>query len=161
MSLRVSIAAIVLMGLLGLSFWLYAAEEEAKGLGMTHEELAQCIVRALGLQGDLPVSATPIDYMTYLQGKGIAPLRGWIAGAEATTDDLAVVTVEALGLLGEVEDPTSIASYMAVLAERGISLETVISVITNITVRTEITQVLIYSPIAVLYETFLTPVRAR
>ncbi|NQT82200.1 hypothetical protein HQ563_04205 [bacterium] len=160
MSLRRALFTIALVGLLGSSLGLNAAEE-AEGLGMTHTELAQAIVRALGLQSDLPVNATPADYGTYLQGKGIAPLRGWIPGADVTKDDLAVVTVEALGLAGEVENAAEVDSYMAVLDERDISLATVMDVVRNVTVGEAITELVLYSPIAVLYETFLSPVEAR
>ena len=160
MSLRLAIPTIVLVGLLGLSSGVYAAEE-AEGVGMTHLELAQCIVRALGLQNDLPVTATPADYDTYLTGKGIAPLRGWIPEAEVTQADLAVVTVEAMGLVPEVEKPEDAQSYMAVLDERQISLATVMDVISNIEFTSVITEWVLYSPITILYETFLSPVEAQ
>ena len=160
MSLRLAIPTIVLVGLLGLSSGVYAAEE-AEGVGMTHLELAQCIVRALGLQSELPVNATPADYAIYLQGRGIAPLRGWIPDAEVTKADLAVVTVEALGLAGEVEKVDDAESYVAVLDERQISLATVQDVISNVTFLSSITELVLYSPITILYETFLSPVEAR
>ncbi len=170
MRLRVVISTIALVALLGLPLSLSAEEAasalkpapaKAEGMGMTHLELAQAIVRALGLQNDLPVKATPADYATYLEGKGIAPLRDWITGAEVTKADLAVVTVEALGLAGEVEKPTDAESYMAVLDERQISLATVMDVISNVSVRSAVTQWVLYSPITVLYETFLSPVEAQ
>jgi hypothetical protein len=148
-----------LVCLLGLSSGLRA--EEAEGLGMTHKELAQAIVRALGLQNDLPATATEADYAIYLQGKGVAPLRGWILSAEVTTEDLAVVAVEALGLAGDVEDPEDADSYMAVLDERDISLATVMDVVKNLYVGDAITNLVLWSPIAVLYETNLSPVEAR
>ncbi len=160
MSLRLAICLTALVGLLGLSSGLCTAEE-AGGMGMTHLELAQCIVRALGLQSDLPPTATPADFATYLTGKGIAPLRGWIPDAEVTEADLAVVTVGALGLAGEVEDPANAESYKAELEARGISLATVRDVISNVTFATAITELVLYSPITVLYETFLSPVEAR
>jgi hypothetical protein len=160
MSLRRVIFSIGLVGFLGLSFGLNAAEE-AEGFGMTHLGLAEAIVRALGLQSELPVDATPADYGTYLQGKGIAPLRGWIPGAEVTKEDLAVVTVKALGLGGDVEAPDSADSYFAVLDERQISLVTIRDVISNVTVRAAVTELVLYSPIAVLYETFLSPVEGK
>jgi hypothetical protein len=160
MSLRFSLSLIALVGLLGLSLGLSAAEE-AEGLGMSHMDLAQAMVRALGLQNDLPATATEADYANYLQGKGIAPMRGWILGAEVSKEDLAVVTVEALGLSGEVESPTEVDSFMAVLDERSISLETVMDVIRNIEVGDAITTLVLMSPIPVLYETNLSPVEAR
>jgi hypothetical protein len=161
MSLRLAISTIALVGLLGLSLGVYAAEESADAMGMNHLQLAQCIVRALGLQSDLAPDATPADYATYLQGKGIAPLRGWVPDAEVTKADLAVVTVNALGLAGEVEKPTDAESYVAVLDERQISLETVMDVISNVSVTSAITELVLYSPITILYETFLSPVEAR
>lgn len=160
MSLRFGIPFMVLVGLLGLSL-VVAAEEEPEGMGMEHMALAQGVVRSLGRQGDLPADATPADFATYLQGMGIAPMRGWISGAEVSKDDLAVVTIEALGLLGEVEDPANVSSYMAVLSEREIVLTTVMDVITNVAVQTEIAKLVVYSPITILYETFLTPVVAH
>jgi len=160
MSLRFAIPAMVLVGVLGLSL-VVAAEEEAEGMGMEHMALAQCLVRALGRQGDLPADVTPADFATYLQGMGISPMRGWISGAEVSKDDLAVVTIQALGLLGEVEDPANVSSYMAVLSERQIVLTTVMEVITNVTVQAEIANLVVYSPITILYETFLTPVVAH
>jgi len=160
MSLRFALPAIALVGLLGLSLGLNAAEE-AEELGMTHMELAEAIVRALGLQSELPVNATPADYSTYLQGKGISPMRGWIAGAEVSKEDLAVVAVEALGLAGEVEDISRADSYMAVIQERDISLATVMDVLRNISFSEAVTELVLYSPITVLYETFLSPVEAK
>lgn len=159
MSLRLALFTIALVSLLGLSSGLTAAE--AEGLGMTHKELAQAIVRALGLQNDLPATATEADYAIYLQEKGIAPLRGWILGSDVTKEDLSVVTVEALGLSGEVESPTEVDSYMAVLDERNISLATIMDVIRNIEVGNAITNLVLMSPIPVLYETNLSPVEAR
>jgi hypothetical protein len=160
MSLRLALFTAALIGLLGLSVGLRAAEQ-AEGMGMNHLELAQAIVRALGLQPDLPATATPADFTTYLQGKGIAPLRGWIPDAEVTKADLAVVTVLALGLVGEVEKPEDAESYVAVLDERQISLATIMDVISNLTVQSAITELVLYSPITVLYETFLSPVEGR
>ncbi len=166
MSLRRRIFSVALVGFFGLSSAFYAGVAEAAeeagqgGLEMTHMQLAQAIVRALGLQSDLDVSATPADHATYLQGRGIAPLRGWIAGAQVTKEDLAVVSVEGLGLLGEVEDPKLPEAYMAVLDSRQISLATVADVIANVTVQSAITELVLYSPIAVLYETFLSPIEA-
>jgi hypothetical protein len=160
MSLRLALSTVALVGLLGLSLGVHAAEE-AEGMGMTHVELAQAIVRALGLQPDVPATATPADFATYLQGKGIAPLRGWIADAEVTKADLAVVTVQALGLAGDVEKPDDAESYVAVLDERQISLATIMDVISNITIRAAVTELVLYSPITVLYQTFLSPVEGR
>jgi hypothetical protein len=160
MSLRLVLSTVVLVGFLGLSFGLHAAEE-AKGMGMTHLELAQAIVRALGLQQDVPATATPADYATYLRGKGIQPLRGWIPDAEVNKDDLAVVAVLALGLSGEVEKADDPVSYAAVLDERQISLATVKDVISNVTVTSTVTTLVLYSPITVLYETFLSPIEGR
>jgi hypothetical protein len=159
MSLRLGVFTVVLASLLGLSLVLHA--EEAGGMGMSHLELAQAMVRALGLQQDLPATATPADYATYLAGKGIAPLRGWVPDAEVTKDDLAVVTVLALGLAEEVEKADDPVSYMAVLDERQISLATVKDVISNVTVTSTVTTLVLYSPITVLYETFLSPVEGR
>jgi hypothetical protein len=159
MSLRLGVFTVALVSLLGLSFGLHA--QEAGGAGMTHLELAQAIVRALGLQQDLPATATPADYANYLAGKGIAPLRGWIPDAEVTRDDLAVVTVLALGLAAEVEVEDDAVSYMAVLDERQIPLATVQDVISNVTVTSTITTLVLYSPITELYETFLSPVEGR
>ncbi len=159
MSLRFALTTIALVGILGLSLGLRA--EEAKGLGMDHFQLAQAVVRALGRQADVPVDATPADNAIYLQGRGIAPLRAWIPGAEATREDLAVVTVLALGLAGEVEDLQNVDSYMAVLDERQISLDTVMAVLSNVAVQTAITDLVLYTPIAAFYETFLSPVEAR
>lgn len=159
MSLRLGVFTVALASLLGLSLGLHA--QEAGGMGMTHLELAQAMVRALGLQQDVPATATPVDYTTYLAGKGIAPLRGWIADAEVSKDDLAVVTVLALGLADEVEKDDDAVSYMAVLDERQISLTTVKDVISNVTVTSTVTTLVLYSPITVLYETFLSPVEGR
>lgn len=159
MSLRLGVFMVALVSLLGLSLALHA--QEAGGMGMTHLELAQAMVRALGLQQDLAATATPADYTSYLAGKGIAPLRGWIPEAEVTKDDLAVVTVLALGLVEEVEQVEDAVSYMAVLDERQISLVTVKDVISNVTVASTVTTLVLYSPITVLYETFLSPVEGR
>ena len=160
MSLRLALSTVALVGFLGLSFGLHAAEE-AQGMGMTHLELAQAIVRALGLQQDVPATATPADYATYLMGKGIEPLRGWIPDAEVNKDDLAVVAVLALGLSGEVEKADDPVSYAAVLDERQISLATVKDVISNVTVTSTVTTLVLYSPITVLYETFLSPIEGQ
>ncbi len=163
MSLRLAICSVAVVSLLGLSSGLFAAEEAKAeaGMEMTHLQLAQAIVRALGLQSELPAEATPGDYATYLQGHGICPLRGWIADAQVTNADLATVAVEALGLAGEVEKPTDAESYVAVLDERQISLATVKDVISNIQITSAITEWVLYSPITVLYETFLSPVEAE
>lgn len=155
------VCTVALVCFLEISLGLNA--EDAAESGITHGDCAQGLVRAMGLQCDLLVTATQADYVNYLQVMGIAPLRGWILDADMTRDDLAVITVQALGLTDEVENKEDAVSYMAVLDERQITATAIKDVIQIHFLRTTSTvgENVLFSPIAILYETNLSPVEGR
>lgn len=90
---------------------------------VTQAQLAEVLVRALGLVSSLPNPASDQQRFAALMQNGISPADGWTAGATVTKKDLAMVLVQALGAEDEVENPEDPASWLSVLQEYGIDLD--------------------------------------
>ncbi len=106
-------------------------QSEAKAVLMTHGELAQILVRKLGLYRLLPVNPTDMECMILLAQNGIFPsptlvpteqnpVPGWSLDPdkEVTLAELAVVLVRALRLEGKVQgDPADPQNWLNVLKD--------------------------------------------
>lgn len=97
--------------------------QEKSGEPVTQAQLAEVLVRALGLVSDLPNPASDQQRFTALMQNGIAPAEGWEAGATVTKKDLAMVLVQALGVEDEVENTEDPASWLSVLQAHGIDID--------------------------------------
>ena len=99
-----------------------AAEKEASR-AVTHPEMAELLVKALGLVRLLPNAPTPQQMFDILMQNGIAPQGGWKLDAQVTKADLAQVVVKALRMEDRVENPNDPQSWINVLKQAGISLD--------------------------------------
>ena len=106
---------------------------------MNHGELAELLVRKLGLFRLMPANATPLDAMMILSQQGIFPspslkpteqnqTPGWKldAKSEVSLADLAVVIVRALGLEGKVQgDKNDPQNWLDVLKEIQVPVDSI------------------------------------
>lgn len=99
-----------------------AAEAEAPR-AVTHPEMAELLVKALGLVRLLPNAPTPQQMFDLLMQNGIAPQGGWKLDAQVTKADLAQVVVKALRMDDRVENPNDPQAWLNVMKELGISME--------------------------------------
>ncbi|MBQ7251364.1 MAG: hypothetical protein IJS32_02045 [Kiritimatiellae bacterium] len=102
---------------------VFAQEEESAPQGVPQGQLAQLLVKTLGLAHLLPAVPTDADCFAILAQNGIAPADGWTQDGIVTQGVLARVLVQALGLSDEVENPADPLSWIAVLESNGISLD--------------------------------------
>ena len=89
----------------------------------THPQLADRLVKALGLVRFLPAAPTAQQMFDVLMQNGISPLDGWKLDAVVTKADLARVIVQALRKEDAVENPNDPQAWLNVLKEMGISLD--------------------------------------
>ncbi len=127
----------------------------------TQGDLAQEIVRMLGLDSELPPDATELDYIGFLRDRGVRPLPDWRPDEEANEEVLAVVIVQVLGWLSEVEDPTNPDDYIALLEERGLILTSVRGMLGDIEVVNLLVQTTHGTSLGGLYEDNLSSIRGR
>ena len=90
---------------------------------VTHDQLADTLVKALGLMSFLPNAPTAQQEFDVLMQNGISPEKGWLLGAIVTKADLARVLIQAMGKEDEVENPNDPRSWISALKESGISLD--------------------------------------
>lgn len=100
-------------------------------------QLADQLVRALGLVCFLPNASSTQEKFDVLMQNGINPEGGWEMGKVVTKADLAHVLVQALGLTDEVENPSDPQSWINTLKEAGISLDRLSQTIQTIEVLPE------------------------
>ena len=114
---------IVLAGLMTASV-AFAQGSPAKGQALTYSQLANLLVKALGLVEYLPAGATVQQQFDILMQNGIAPAEGWTMDAEepVTKGNLARVLVQAMQREDEVENPDDPQSWVDALSAMGISL---------------------------------------
>lgn len=114
---------IVLAGLMTASV-AFAQGTPERGQALTYSQLANLLVKALGLAEYLPAGATVQQQFEILMQNGIAPAEGWTMDAEApvTKGDLARVLVQSLQSEDEVENPDDPQSWVDALSAMGISL---------------------------------------
>jgi len=90
---------------------------------VTHPQLAELMVRALGLVRFLPNAPTPQQMFDLLMQNGIVPQDGWKLDAVLTKADLARVIVQSLRMDDMVENPNDPQAWINTLKELGISID--------------------------------------
>ena len=90
---------------------------------VTHVQLAELLVKALGLVRYLPVAPSAQQTLDLLMQNGISPQGGWLLDAVVTKADLARVLVQALNMQDQVENPNDPQSWIDALKAAGISLD--------------------------------------
>ena len=90
---------------------------------VTHPQLAEILVKALGLVNFLPTAPTAQQMFDVLMQNGISPEAGWLLDAVVTKADLSRVIVQAMRKEDQVENPNDPQSWINVLKEMGISLD--------------------------------------
>lgn len=117
------ILMVLLAGFLTASVAL-AQGTPQKGKALTYPQLANLLVKALGLVEYLPVGATTQQQFDILMQNGIAPADGWTLDEEVSVSkgDLARVLIQAMQRDDEVENPSNPQSWVDALAAMGINL---------------------------------------
>ena len=90
---------------------------------VTHPQLAELLVKALGLVRFLPTAPTAQQMFDVLMQNGISPEAGWMLDAVVTKADLARVLVQALRKQDAVENPNDPQSWIDTLKALGIPLD--------------------------------------
>lgn len=90
---------------------------------VTHTQLAEIMVKALGLVRFLPNAPSAQQMFDVLMQNGISPQDGWKLDAVVTKADLSRVIVQALRKEDQVENPNDPQAWINVLKELGISLD--------------------------------------
>ncbi len=111
------------IGLIMGSSLVFAQAEQEEARPVTHPQLAELMVRALGLVRFLPNAPTSQQMFDVLMQNGIAPQDGWKLDAVVTRADLARVLMLAMRMEDMVENPADPQSWISALAELGISVE--------------------------------------
>jgi hypothetical protein len=104
---------------------------------VTHPQLAELLVKALGLMRFLPSPATPQQMFDLLMQNGISPEKGWLLDAVVTKADLSRVIVQALRKEDAVENPNDPQSWIDALKAMGISLDRLSETIQSVEVLPE------------------------
>lgn len=114
---------VLLVGILAAT--MSFAAKPTEGQNVTYAQLAELLVKALGLEDSLPAGATPQQMFDALSLNGISPMNGWTLDSEAEVSqgDLARVLVQALGGQDSVENPTDPMSWIEALKAMGYSLD--------------------------------------
>lgn len=130
---------IVLAGLMTASV-AFAQGSPERGQALTYSQLANLLVKALGLTEYLPAGATVQQQFDILMQNGIAPAEGWTMDAEepVTKGNLARVLVQALQREDEVENPDDPQSWVDALAAMGISLSAASEALDSVDVLPEV-----------------------
>lgn len=107
-----------------------APEERAKLV--TEGELAQWLVRVLGLARFLPAAPTDFECFQVLMQNNISPVDGWKQDRTVTMGNLARVIVQALGKQAEVPNPDKDESWIGYLKSIGIDFGTIGEAVENL-----------------------------
>lgn len=114
-----------------------AAEKKAKPNGeqgqnngvaagqVTQGELAQLVVRVLGLSRFLPAAPSDQQCFDILLDNRVAPFEGWKSGKVVTKADLARVIVSALKRQNEIENEDDPKEWIDYLKSLGIPIDSV------------------------------------
>lgn len=121
-------------------FMAQAAEGGAKGKAsvedrtklVTDGELAQWLVRVLGLSRFLPASPTDLECFQILMQNNVSPGDGWQKDRVVTMGELARVIVQGLGRQAEVDNPENDASWINFLKEIGVDFGTIGEAVANL-----------------------------
>ncbi|MDR0994641.1 MAG: hypothetical protein LBN38_08805 [Verrucomicrobiota bacterium] len=112
----------LLVGLV-LASTLSVAQDMAPEQVVTQPQLAELLVRTLGLVRLLPNAPSTQQMFDVLMQNGIVPEGGWTLDGIVTKADLARVLVQALRRTDDVENPNDPQSWINALREMGISLD--------------------------------------
>jgi hypothetical protein len=104
---------------------------------VTHPQLAELLVKALGLVRFLPNAPTAQQMFDVLMQNGISPAGGWSLDAVVTKADLSRVIVQALRKEDEVENPNDPQAWIDVLKAMGVSLDRLSETIQSVEVLPE------------------------
>jgi len=99
------------------------AEQAKASQPVTQPQLAELMVKALGLVRFLPNAPSAQQTFDVLMQNGIAPADGWKLDAIVTKADLARVIVQALRMEDMVENPNDPQAWINVLKELGIATD--------------------------------------
>ena len=113
----VSLVGAVIL-LLFSSLFIYSQVGSQGNDQVTQAEFVNTLIRALGMENQLPVAATLSDKVQLLERLGYAPLGGWNLEALLTKGDVAVV----LGQVLRIDMPAGagVDEYVQALADQGI-----------------------------------------
>lgn len=100
-----------------------AAGKDQPSGPVTHAQLAELLVKALGLVRFLPIAPSAQQTFDLLMQNGISPQAGWLLDAVVTKADLARVLIQALNMQDQVENPNDPQSWIDALKAAGISLD--------------------------------------
>ena len=101
-----------------------AGSDKAQGSQpVTHPQLADLLVKALGLIRFLPTAPSAQQEFDVLMQNGISPEAGWMLNALVTKADLARVLMQALRKQDMVENPNDPQAWIDALKELGIPLD--------------------------------------
>lgn len=114
-----------------------AQSETPEDLGVpaslvTEGELAQWLVRVLGLARFLPAAPTDLECFQVLMQNGIMPKDGWQSNRPVTMGNLARILVLALGKQAEIENPEDDESWIGYLKSEGIDFGTIGEAVENL-----------------------------
>jgi len=98
-------------------------EEGGKGGTMTQGELAQKLVKMLGLQRFLPPAPTVMECFDILMKNGVSPKDVWESDKPVTREDLAMIVIKAMGQEDSVENPDDPASWVEALQAMGVPID--------------------------------------
>lgn len=104
---------------------------------VTHQQLADLLIKGLGLARFLPGNPSPQQMFDVLMQNKISPLKGWLLDALVTKADLARVIVQALDKVDQVENPDDPQSWIDTLKALGITLDRVSETIQSVEVLPE------------------------
>ncbi len=114
-----------------------SAEKSQASQPVTHPQLAELLVKALGLMRFLPTAPSTQQMFDVLMQNGISPQGGWLLDAVVTKADLSRVVVQALRKEDQVENPNDPQSWIDVLKSQGISLDRLSETIQSVEVMPE------------------------
>lgn len=109
-----------------------SASKEEKAKLVSEGELAQWLVRVLGLSRFLPAAPTDLECFQILMQNNVQPSAGWKQDTTVTLGTLARVVVQGLGRQAEVQNPADDASWISFLKEIGIDFGTIGAAMQNL-----------------------------
>lgn len=126
---------IVLLTAVGFGATVFAAPADQGEQGselITQGELAQMMVKLMGLYRYLPPDPTDQECFSILMTNNVRPADGWDVMASVTREDLARVVILAMGEEGSVENPDDPASWVSALQAMGVDIESVGQVVSQV-----------------------------
>jgi hypothetical protein len=133
------IVVMLLISLLAASVGFAApAKDKAEApQPVTHPQLAELLVKALGMMRFLPNAPTPQQMFDLLMQNGISPEQGWKLDAVVSKADLSRVLIQAMRKEDAVENPNDPQSWIDALRAEGIALDRLSETIQSVEVLPE------------------------